>query len=375
MTHRAWHLRAPVLAGALLLGPTVLAAQGTATAAGRVVREQGSDTIPVPAARVVLHRVGRDQQGPIDSLVTGADGRFRFRYLADTAAVFLLSSGYAGIEYFSTPLHLDPNAPDTGLALFVSDTSSVTPLEVVSHHVVISQPTADGTRPALEIVVLGNPGTVTRVAGDSAHPSWSTALPRGALGAAMGQGDVSPESVVFRGDSLLLYAPIAPGRKEVVFGYSLPAAPGPVTFTLPEGVASFTLLLEERGRTVTGGGLAAVDSQAIEGRTFQRWTGEPGPDSRIVIDFPGGGTRWLLPLLVGSVALALLAVLTRVLRRPVAPASSGPSPLLDQLARLDARYAGRQAEVPAAEWERYQSDRAALKAALESELAGRRART
>lgn len=375
MTHRCRPHRAPALAGALLLVPTLLAGQGTATAAGRVVREQGTDTVPVPAARVVLHRVGRDRQGPVDSLTTGSDGRFRFRYAADTAAVFLLSSGYAGIEYFSTPLHLDPSAPDTGIQLFVSDTSSVTPLEVISHHVVISLPTADGTRPALEIVVLGNPGSVTRVAGDSAHPSWSAALPRGALGAAMGQGDVSPESVVFRDDSLLLYAPVAPGRKEVVFGYSLPAAPGPVTYALPEGAGSFTLLLEERGRTVTGGGLAAVDSQAIEGRTFQRWTGEPAPDSRIVIDFPGGGTRWLLPLLVGSVALALLVVLARVLRRPVPPSTAGTSPLLDQLARLDARYAGRQAEVPAEEWERYQADRAALKAALEAELAGRRART
>ena len=123
MTHRSWLVLTPVLAGALLLGPTVLAAQGTVTAAGRVAREQGGDTIPVPAARVVLHRVGRDQQGPIDSLVTGADGRFRFRYLADTAAVFLLSSGYAGIEYFSTPLHLDPNAPDTG-----PETASTPPL-------------------------------------------------------------------------------------------------------------------------------------------------------------------------------------------------------------------------------------------------------
>ena len=374
MTVRARWRSLLAVSGALLLLPTLLAAQGTATAAGTVVREQGRDTVPVPAARVVLHRVGRDRQGPIDSLVTGTDGRFRFRYAADTGAVFLLSSGYAGIEYFSTPLHLDPGAPDTGLQLFVSDTSSTTPLEEISHHVVISQPTADGTRPALEIVVLGNPASVTRVAGDSAHPVWSVVLPRGALGAAMGQGDVSPESVVFRGDSLLLYAPVAPGRKEVVFGYSLPAAPGPVAFTLPRGAGNFTLLLEERGRTVTGGGLSAVDSQAIEGRTFQRWTGEPGPGSRIVIDFPGGGTRWLLPMLVGSVALALLVVLLRVWRRPAATAATGPSPLLDQLARLDARYAGREGEVSAEEWAHYQSDRAALKTALESELAGRRAR-
>jgi O-antigen ligase len=120
---------------------------------------------------------------------------------------------------------------------------------------------------------------------------------------------------------------------------------------------------------VSGGGLVAADTQAIEGRTFQRWAGAPAAGSSIAIGFGGGGTRWLLPLLVGAVAFALLLVLTRVLRRPATSGAPAASPLLDQLARLDARYAGHEAEASAAEWRRYQEERAALKAALAEELA------
>lgn len=364
---RAW-----LFAAAALAAPAAAAGQGAVTASGRVLRVTETDSVPVPGALVVLHRVGRDRQGPIDSQRTGGAGRFQFRYRADTTAVFLLSSGFAGIEYFSTPLHLDPSLPDSGIILLVSDTSSTTPIEVLSRHLVVSRPSPDGTRPALEIVVLGNPASVTRVAGDSAHPTWRMSLPRGALAPQMGQGDVSADAVVFRNDSLLLFAPIAPGQKEVVFGYTLPAGAGRTRFAVADSTASFTLLLEERDRPVSGGGLVAADTQAIEGRVFGRWSGSAAAGSDVIVGFAGAGPgRWLLPLLVGAVGCALLLVMVRVLRRPATAAAPAASPLLDQLARLDARYAGRAGEVSGEEWGRYQAERAALKAALESELAGK----
>lgn len=366
-------IRRALLAAALFALPAGAAGQGTATVSGRVMKMGSSDTVPVPGAAVVLHRIARDSQGPIDSIAAGPGGQFRFRHQVDTSAVFLLSSGFAGIEYFSTPLHLDPAAPDTGLVLLVSDTSSAVPVEVISRHLVISQPIADGTRPALEITVLGNPGSVTRVAGDSSLPTWAARLPKGALAPQMGQGDVSPGSAVFRNDSMLVFAPLAPGQKELIYSYSLPARPGELTIPLGAGAASFTLLLEERTLAVSGAGLAVADSQEIEGRTFQRWTGAAEPGSSLTIGFGGGATRWLLPILVGGVAMALLLVMIRVLRRPANASRSAASPLLDQLAKLDARYAGRENQVPAEEWRRYQDERVALKAAVEQELAGRQA--
>ena len=41
---------------------------------GRVVRPAGTDSVPVPGVRVVLHRVGQVEQGPVDSIPPGSAG-------------------------------------------------------------------------------------------------------------------------------------------------------------------------------------------------------------------------------------------------------------------------------------------------------------
>jgi hypothetical protein len=58
------------------------------------------------------------------------------------------------------------------------------------------------------------------------------------------------------------------------------------------------------------------------------------------------------------------------MRRPrAAPAARSRDALLDAIAALDARYAGREAETVPDEWRLYQTERAALKQGLESALA------
>jgi hypothetical protein len=364
----------PTLSVCLLLAlatSLTLHAQTQAVAAGRVLRVTAKDTTPVPGARVVLHRVGRAVQGPIDSTIAGPRGEFRFRYTPDTAAVYLLSSGWQGIEYFSSPLHTDPLAPDTGLVIAVSDTSSAAPVAIVSRHLVVSKPAADGRRPALEIVVLANSGSATRVSPDSGHPTWAAGLPRGAVNFEAGSGDFSGEALEVRHDSVMLFAPVAPGEKQVIYTYSLPAAPGPTRIAVPESIGVFNILLEEFDRTVRGGGIIRADSQRIEGRSFRQWAGPVAAGSTIEIDFPGAGLgAWLLPGLVGAVALVLGIVALKALGRGPAgsTAASGGSPL-DRLARLEAQYAGREGAVPEEEWQRYQAERARLKEEVSVQLA------
>lgn len=357
-------------AGILVSLAAPLAAQQS-VAAGRVLRITGRDTLPVPRATVTMHRVGRDAQGPVDSTIAGPRGEFRFRYTADTSAVYLLSSGWAGIEYFSSPLHTTPGVPDTGLVLVVSDTSSTVPVTVTSRHLVISKPGSDGSRAALEIVVIANAGQAARIAPDSTHPSWAAAVPAGVIGFRPGSGDFSADALVFRNDSVMLFAPVAPGEKQVLFTYSLPPGSGRVRIPVGDSIGIFNILLEEFDRTVRGGGLVRGDSQAIEGHTFLQWSGGVGAGSEVTIDFPSGGRNWILPALVTAVALSLAVVAFRTFRRRPAPA--GASPLLDRLARLDAQYAGREAVVPAEEWARYQAERARLKSELTAELARTRA--
>jgi 5-enolpyruvylshikimate-3-phosphate synthase len=70
--------------------------------------------------------------------------------------------------------------------------------------------------------------------------------------------------------------------------------------------------------------------------------------------------------------LSLAFVAIRALRgRPSAPVRPA-EPLLDQLARLDAQYRGREGELPADEWSRYQAERQRLKEELSGQLAGKR---
>lgn len=326
----------------------------------------------VPRARVVLHRVGRAVQGPIDSVIAGARGEFRFRFDPDTAAVYLLSSGWQGIEYFSSPVHTDPTAPDTGLVVVVSDTSSTTPIGVLSRHLVVSKPAAGGSRAVLEIVVLVNGGNATRVSADSTHPTWAAGVPSGAINFQAGSGDFSGEAVAFRNDSVMVFAPIAPGEKQVIFTYSLPAGTGPVTIAVPDTIGMFNVLLEEFDLKVKGGGLARADSQQIEGRSFRQWAGPAPAGATVTIEFPGKGiVAWVLPALVGALAVALVLMAAKVMQRRPAPQASA----LDQLARLDARYAGKEASVAPEEWLDYQAQRARLKQEVSEKLARTRSPT
>ncbi|MFN8651118.1 MAG: hypothetical protein U0133_04355 [Gemmatimonadales bacterium] len=139
-----------------------LAAQKPITVSGRVLRLTAKDTLGVPAVRVILHRVGRDVRGPIDSIMAGSRGEFRFRFVPDTAAIYLLSAGWQGIQYFSPPVHTDPSAPDTGLAVVVSDTSSTAPIDVLSRHL-----SSSASR--------GRPGPARRSRSLSSPTAWSHA--------------------------------------------------------------------------------------------------------------------------------------------------------------------------------------------------------
>lgn len=353
------------------VAPPSLPAQ--AAAAGRVVLPRPRDTVPVPRIRVVLHRVGRDVQGPIDSAVTDARGRFRFSFHTDTSAIYLLSARYGGIEYFSPPLRSDPARPDTALSLAVYDTSSGAPVTVEARHIIVPRAGEDGARSVLDLIVLRNDGLLARVSPDSAHPSWSMALPPDAAAMEVRESDVSPEAVVRIDDSVHVLAPLAPGQKQLSLEYALPPTRLDVAWPIGPSGALVNLLVEERGVRVSGG-LVPVDSQVIEGRTFQRWKGNvpPGGVVRLVLR-SGAKAPWpVLGGMVAAVAAALTFAAWRLLRRPPAAGRvvlTERERLLDAIAALDARYLDRETAMPADEWQRYLAERAALKARLEDTLA------
>lgn len=346
-----------------------------AVAAGRVVRIGATDSAPATGIRVVLHRIGRSGQGPLDSALTDAAGRFRFSFPADTAALHILTARHAGIQYFSQPVATNPARPDTVLALFVHDTAAAAPVTLDARHVVISAPGPDGTRGVVELVTLRNPGPLTRVPRDSMSAVWSLRVPAGAIGFAVSDGDLSADGVDRLEDSVLVRAPLAPGDRQITFEYLLPASAHRVTIPVDEDVGLLNLLIEEPEATVSARSLVRGDSVTIiQGREFRQWGGPAPKGAMVRIELPGPSQagRWALAALVGAIGVALLLAAAGAFERSRAvPAARSPEPILAAIAQLDARHAGRRSEMTAEAWSRYESERAELKASLAAALARR----
>jgi hypothetical protein len=350
--------------------------QAVTRVAGRIVRVVAGDTLPVGGSAVVLHRVSRRAQGPLDTVPSGAGGRFGFRLRPDSGTTYLVSVRWAGIEYFSAALSPDPLRPDTALVVVVADTSSGAPVRVRQRTLLVGAPDEAGFRAVLDWFALANTSGLTRVAGDTLRPVWAAPLPPGAEGAALADSrlsEFSPDAVLFERDSVSVWAPISPGDRELLLQYRLPPDLTTLRVPLGGGADSLQLFLEEASARVRAGALTAGPTQTLEQRAFRIWSGRGAAGSDVEVEFsnpaltPGQAITALVAL--AALAFAVLAVL--LVRRGRAAPSVAPPTLADTIARLDLQYAGREGDVPAEEWRRYQETRARLRAELARALAGR----
>ena len=273
---------------------------------GRVLN---ADSSAVAGVRVVLHRVGQSQQGPLDSTRSDRQGRFRFSYAPDTSSFYLTSARYAGIEYFSAPLPTNPGAPRAPVSLMVYDTSSRAPVELEARHLVLTRPGEDGSRSVLDLIIVRNGGRLTRVAPDTTSGSWSVPLPRGTTGLQVRESDVSSEALRRSGDSLIIGAALAPGEKQLTLEYQVPSDRTSIELPLDRPGLPLNVLVEEPGVRVTAPGIAPADSQLIQNRSFRRWTGTVKSAGMLRLVLPGrqNGPPWLLAALVGGLAVSLVA--------------------------------------------------------------------
>jgi len=339
-----------------------------------VLNQSTTDSGPVGRARVVAHRVGRSVQGPVDSTLTDRTGAFRLEVEADSASLYLVSARHDGIEYFSPPLRGTPDSTSDPVVLVVSDTSSTVPVRAPHRHIVIAPPNAERTREIVDLVTLETAGArFTRVASDSLSANWAGPLPRGVLDARVGESDFSPDAVQIARDSVFLFAPIAPGEKQLMLQYWIPA--DQTELTIPSSSEETNLYIEGGKATATGPGLTAVAPEEIMGSQFSHWIGTVPLDSVVVVRLAAAGGQSSAPVvaLVAVMVVILLAAASRFLRRPVESGAAATSAgLVETLARLDAEYSGRQAQVEPEEWARYRRDRARLKQEIAAALAEER---
>ncbi len=345
---------------------------------GQVLRRTSRDSVPISRVMVVLHRVGKDVQGPIDSVASDARGGFRMRVRPDTGAIYLVSARYRGIEYFAPPLLRDPQHPDRDVLLVVYDTSSSAMLSVSMRHLVIGTVDQTGTRAVADLILIQNPGIVTRLAGDTVHPTWMMRLPPRAQQVELGEGDFAADAVARRGDTLLLTASIPPGSRELTLTYRIPGDVAHFEVPIDHDFPGVDVLSED-ARMVVRGGLVRRDTMTVAGRHFTKWDGPMRAGDSLALDFAVASSRpttWALPALIALMGTSLLAIgFASSRRRPpipraVAPAGISPDAeaLLDRIARMDLAHAGGPGSVSAEAWQTYQRERARLKQELKALL-------
>jgi hypothetical protein len=295
-----------------------LPAGATQTVSGRVVRPGDHRMDPIAGMMVTLHRVGSDTQGPLDSARTDTRGRFSFRYLKTGSedAIYFVSGLYRGIAYFTPPLQkAEVSGLDAEITVF-DTTSRHVPISVRGHHLVISAVDASGMRSVVEVYDLVNDSSVTKITTGNgiAQAVWSAPLLPGATGAVTREGDFPTAAISFADGRVSVYAPFAPGLKQVAIDYSLPARQFPLEIPVMYPTGILEVMLEEKSGTAKGAGLKEVDPVNVEQRSYRRFLASDAPVNSIsTIDLPPPPAqtdpRYLVVLtfILGAVMIAVLA--------------------------------------------------------------------
>lgn len=333
---------------------------------------------------MVLHRVGADAAGPLDSLRTLVDGTFRFRYRpsGDTSAVYFVSTNRGGVAYFTAPLRQSA-ARGADAALLVYDTTSgPVRIAVQGRHIILPAPdsAASRVRTVIEVYELSNDSTLTRVAGRDGGATFGAPLPPGVTRVTAGQGDISPDAVRVQDGRLHVDAPLAPGLKQLSFFYEVPLDALPLAYPMESDVPVLEVLIEDPNGTASGAGLADLGPAQVEGRVFRRYLASNAPAAATVtVTSPGAGmtsSRQLrLMLIVTAVGAAMLLGLGMAFMRkgPAALArrrAEDPESLALAVAALDERFERLHSPSEAQRAEHYLA-RAQLKGRLSAALAKR----
>lgn len=354
---------------------------------GRVVRPAGGSLadeslVGVGGSWVVLHRVGRDVAGPLDSVRTRGDGSYAFRYrvTGDTSAVYFVSTNRGGVAYF-TPPQREPVVRGGTAEIMVYDTTSAPiPITVRGRHVIVTAPDTTSTRRTIvEVYEVTNDSTITRVAAGAEGVTFDAPLPAGITAITGGEGDISNESMLVVDGRLHVSAPFSPGLKQFSFFYEIPATPEPFTFVVDVDVPVVEVLVEDPRGTARGAGLVEVSPVQVEGRPFKRFLSENvGAGSTFIVTAPGedrGAGQLRVMLVVIAVGAAMLLGLGMAFLRkgPQAFArgrDADPASLALQVAALDAAYERIAAPTEQQRAEHYVA-RAQLKGRLSAALAKR----
>jgi hypothetical protein len=336
---------------------------------GTVGRVADADTTALSNRWILLHSITLEGGTPLDSALSDRRGRYTFRIVErDSLAAYLVSVEHQGIGYFSEAVRPQVGALDTLPRLLVYDTSSTGPQIALSErHILVRNAEADGSRRVVELFVLANRGSRTRIAGSDSGPVWSGRIPRAALQFEIGLSDMSEEAIQRTGDTLAVFSAVPPGERQLLVGYLLPRGARELVVPVDQHVDRFAVLLEDSSATVESGSLTATGVADLGGtpvRRFEAQDIEAGAAATVLFPRTVAPTTTVSWFVVPLVALGFLVVFHRWRRRQAAPvrvAEDDPASLAAEIAALDAAHANRKTEA-------YRGQRAVLKERLQRAL-------
>jgi len=347
---------------------------------GRVVRAvPNGRTAPLGGAWAVLHGVGMSGGAPIDSVRTRADGSFAFRYraLADSNALYFVSTSRGGVAYFTPPSREAIVRGDAATLTVFDTTSSAIPIGIKGRHIIVTAPDSTGAmRTVIEVYELENVDYRTRVAGSSLTPTFSAPLLAGVTEISGGEGDVSPDAMRVVDGRVQVVAPIAPGLKQFSFVYDVPADAA-MSFAIDDSLPVLEILVEDARGTASGGGLVEVSPTQVEGRAFKRFLAQDVVAPSVVdVRAPGRvNARLRIAIILLTVGAAMLGGLAMVFLRGGPQAltrrsRATPESLALKVAELDRAFAALDQPTESQRAEHY-VERARLKGELSALLAKR----
>jgi hypothetical protein len=274
-------------------------------------------------AMVTLHRVGKDTAGPIDSVRADANGRYHFRWtpFGATDAVYFASVTWGSIAYFTAPLRAAAATGDDAEITVFDTTSRVFPLSVKGRHLIVGQADSTESRTVIEVYELSNDSLRTLISTDGKTPTatWSVTIPQAAQDVRVTQGEIAPDAFAHERGHVAVFAPIAPGLKQIAFSYKLPVSSFPIVVAAERGAVVLEVLLEEPEGKVSGASVAAVDPVTLENRKFQRFLAQDVKNgATFTVELPArralGRNLYIAAVLVAIGFLMLLA-LSRAMQR------------------------------------------------------------
>jgi hypothetical protein len=297
--------------------PYRLTAQVTVT--GQI--RHGAHNRPLARQWAVLHvvRPGPGAGGPLDSARTDVAGRYRLTVpRADSAAIYLVSTTYQAVGYFSQAVRVEGRRLAAVEPVVVYDTTVAGPaMRLERRLLTLFRPGGPEGRNVLELIEITNPGTRTRIAPDSLSPVWTVVLPTGATGWEAGEGDVSPEAVWLDNDSVKVFAPIPPGiPRQLSYQYAIGATS--VRIPVEQWTKELDVLVQDSTAVLSGAVFDSLGMYELEGRRFAAYRAGPlEAGSSVTVTFSRGPVRaeQLVPFVVGFAVIALAWGLFVALKR------------------------------------------------------------